>query len=131
MNATQTFLADDLIAAHAVLMQDLGDLKQIARNAARGGAALSCDRLTAVREHLARHFRCEEKNGYLTEAVKKRQPNIDREVAQLRADHQRLLASLADLIKESKTEAARAQGWPAKIEGWIDAVEAHEKRENE
>src|SRR6266850_3554698 len=56
--------------------------------------------LTAIREELAHHFQEEEAGGCLEEAVA-HCPGLSSEVAQVEADHAKLLADLDELIQRA------------------------------
>jgi hypothetical protein len=65
--------------AHEVLRDDLRKLQAEIRSPSGVGIVDLCDRLGAVRDHVANHFRLEETNGYM-DVVAKRQPRLDRSI---------------------------------------------------
>jgi hypothetical protein len=125
MKTVQPSLAETIRQAHVALRKDLDELAAAAR--APAGMADLGARLERTRTHLAAHFRCEEENGYM-DGVLKRDPNRERIVQHLHADHQRLAESLNALV------AAAGRGpdaaLRAEVLSWVESVRDHETRED-
>jgi hypothetical protein len=88
-----------------------------------------CDRLGAVRDHVANHFRLEETNGYM-DVVAKRQPRLDRAIRLLAEEHAGLLQSLDDIIAEAIRTTAVDDRLRNQITAWLERIHTHEDREN-
>jgi hypothetical protein len=121
--------AEGLRRAHAALLVDLRHLEEIARMVPGGPTELLA-RLIATRDHLAAHFRFEEKDGYM-DAVRKSEPRLEHVVAQLGVEHGQLMKTMDRLV----TRASRAEKPDDKLRGdvlqWLDQIRNHEHRENE
>ena len=122
--------AEALTRAHLALRKDLGLLEEAARTACGEGAAALRARLGATRTHVLEHFRFEEDNGYL-DAVRKREPRLDRAVQQLAEDHVRLARSLDALVEEAGRASHLDEPFRAKVRAWMEQLRQHETREND
>jgi hypothetical protein len=130
MRRTETSLAESLRQAQAALLEDLRNLEAASRAAPREGPGELRARLEATRAHLAEHFRLEEQNGYL-EAVRKREPRLERTVQQLAEEHRRLLQALEALIDEARWPRCLGEPFQAEVWGWVERVRQHEVRETD
>jgi hypothetical protein len=127
MSTKQHSVTGVLLRAHALLLKDLQALEQAA--GAEGTADELCSCLDATRVHLARHFRFEEVNGYL-EAVRLREPRLERAVAGAAVEHGQLAAELDRLIAAARS-GADPQPLREQVRGWLGRVREHEAREND
>ena len=113
--------------AHAALLNDLRELRAVLRT--RGDVTPLFLRLERLQAHLTRHFRCEERGGYLEE-VRRREPQRKRVIEELLADHRRLSQGLADSLDEVRWASRLSDGLRGRIRHWVLAVRRHEAREN-
>jgi chromosome segregation ATPase len=123
------FDMDAMRRAHQVLRHDLERLKAEIQPSSQAGVLDLCDRLGAVRDHVANHFRLEEQNGYM-DVVAKRQPRLNRAIRQLAEEHAGLLQSLDDIIAEAIRTTAVDDRLRKRITTWLESVHNHEDREN-
>jgi hypothetical protein len=86
--------------------------------------------LDATQAHVMGHFRFEEQDGYM-DTLRKREPRLDRAIAQLAEEHRQLAQSLNELIKEAALASDISVSLRQQIRGWIERVRQHEIRENE
>jgi hypothetical protein len=115
--------------AHAALLKDLGTLEEVARPTSVKGLAKLRTRLRATRAHITKHFRFEEQEGYM-DAVRKREPRLERTIRQLAEEHHELAQSLEALIGDVEG-ATRVEGkFCDHIRSWVERVRRHERREN-
>jgi hypothetical protein len=128
MERTENAFARALHRAHVRLLEDLRALEAAARPSGEGLPELRA-RLGATRTHIADHFRFEEQDGYL-EAVRKREPRLERAVRQLAEEHARLARALDDLITEAGAAATLSDALRDQVRGWVGQVRQHEDREN-
>ena len=122
--------ADKMERAHAALLKDLKELGDAARAPQIQNAGAWRRRLATIQSDVAKHFRYEEQNGYMTEVLK-RKPNQERVVEQLLAEHQKLLLALTQLGMELDKAGLPDGAWLAKIQAWIGDVRKHEFSEND
>jgi hemerythrin-like domain-containing protein len=120
--------AEALGRAHKALLNDLQKLQEAA--AASAKVSDLRDRLQATRRHITEHFRFEEQNGYL-DAVRKREPRLDRVINELAQEHRQLAQSLDGLIAEAQSASVAAPAFCAQVRDWVDSVRQHETREND
>jgi hypothetical protein len=130
MKQTRASIAEALTQAHATLLHDLGKLEEAVQPASSEGLAQLRSRLAATRTHIARHFHFEERDGYM-DAIRKREPRLERTVQLLAEEHGELLTSLDALVKEAEKAAKLDNGFRDKVRGWVDRVRRHEVREGE
>jgi hypothetical protein len=116
-----------LARAHAVLLEDLQNLENVIRAPASGRPARLATQLRRLRRHLGEHFRFEERDGYMS-AVRKREPQLDREVTGLLAEHRQLAKDLDALRDQARQDQESVPA--AEIQAWIERVRSHEAREN-
>jgi hypothetical protein len=129
MEKPETSVAEANSRAHAALLRDLQALEVVGRSAAKHGLESLRARLETTRAHIVEHFRFEEENGYM-EAVRKREPRLERAVDQLADEHRQLLDSL-DALRTEIASAANEDGTvAAKVTAWVQKVQQHEAREN-
>jgi hypothetical protein len=111
-------------------MKDLQKLEQLARSPTGDGLARLRSLLGATQAHITEHFRFEEQDGYM-DAVRKREPRLERTVQQLAEEHRHLGQALDTLIRKagaaSDVDSALQEG----IQAWIERVRRHEIREND
>jgi hypothetical protein len=122
--------AEALTRAHLALRKDLGLLEEAARPASGEGTTELRARLGATRTHVVEHFRFEEENGYL-DAVRQREPRLERAVQQLADDHRRLARSLDALVEEARAAARLDDTFRGKVRAWMEQLRQHEVREND
>jgi hypothetical protein len=130
MKQTRASIAEALTQAHATLLHDLGNLEEAVQPASGEGLAPLRSHLGATRTHLARHFRFEERDAYM-EAVRKREPRLERSVQVLAEEHGELLASLDSLVAEATAVSSLDDAFRDKVRRWIGRVRRHEVREGE
>jgi hypothetical protein len=126
----KTPVAEALGRAHAALLEDLRRL-EAAINAPSGkDASELAAGLTATRKHIQAHFRFEEDNGYL-DAVRQREPRLERAIDQLANEHRCLSQGLDALITTTQSAAHMTDALRDGVRGWIEQVRQHETREDE
>jgi hypothetical protein len=123
-------IAEALRRAHAALLQDLQKLEEAACSGSKESLAEFRAWLSATKSHITEHFRFEEQNGYM-DAVKKREPRLERTIRQLAEEHGQLRASLDALIEEAKAAAILSDPLREEVRKWIQRVQNHEIREND
>jgi DNA-binding transcriptional ArsR family regulator len=126
----KTSIAEALSRAHAALLEDLRKLEEAASPGSRDGLAEIRARLGATQAHIAEHFRFEEENGYL-DALKKREPRLERTIRQLAEEHRQLAQSLAALVGEARAATSLGDKFREKTREWIERVRQHEHHEND
>jgi hypothetical protein len=127
---TENSVAEALSRAHAALLEDLRKLEETDLPGSGEGLAELRARLDATRAHLTEHFRFEEQNGYM-DAVREREPRLERTVQQLAEEHRQLAQSLAALIEEARVAASVGAKLREEVREWARRVRQHEMRENE
>ncbi|MBI3407811.1 MAG: hemerythrin domain-containing protein [Planctomycetes bacterium] len=130
MTDTETALASALRTAHSQLLRDLRALEDSVRLAAKSGFDDLHDRLAATYNHVQKHFRLEEENGYL-DAVKKIGPHLERSIEGLRREHKKLTEDLAKLIDESGSQTETDDSLRQRMLSWVNEVRQHETKEND
>jgi hypothetical protein len=131
MERLPTSDAEALSCAHAALLEDLRALEEAARPESGEGLAGLRARLRTTFDHVTEHFRFEEQNGYM-DAVRKREPRLERVILQLGEDHRRLLQSLEALLDEARSAAHLVgPGLGEKVREWVERVRRHEAGETE
>jgi hemerythrin-like domain-containing protein len=116
--------------AHMTLLVDLQDLEGIARMVPTGGPTTLFARLIATRDHLATHFRFEEKDGYM-DAVRKREPHFEHAVSRLGIEHGQIMQSLDGLVNRASRVEVPDDRLRQDVLHWLDRLRNHEHRENE
>lgn len=121
--------AGKALAEHRALHALLGEVER----AATEPAAASADealiaRLATLRERLAAHFAGEEESG-LFEQIRDLAPEQSHECSRLCDEHTGLLGRLDGL--RSAAAADRGGEWARGVRAFLDALSAHETRENE
>jgi len=125
-----TSVARALRRAHAALLEDLRKVEVAVLPASGEGLVELCARLDATHTHLAEHFRLEEQNGYM-DAVRKREPRLERKVQLLAEEHPQLAQSLEALIREAKVATSLGDAIREEVRAWVERVRQHEARENQ
>jgi len=96
-----------------------------------GGLA---DRLVAFHDKASKHFRAEERSGYLDRLATAR-PGAARMAAQLLTEHDRILADLRSVLEASMVYARNKEPECANLRRWtatvLDRFEQHEHDEND
>ena len=123
-------VAESLERAHAALLEDLRKLEEAAYPASGEVLAELRRRLEATHWHITEHFRFEEQNGYL-DAVRKREPRLERAIEQLAQEHRALEQSLKALIREAAAVSRLGAAFREKVRRWVEHVRQHEAREND
>jgi hypothetical protein len=121
-------VAEALGFAHATLLEDLRKLAQAARPGSAEGLPELCARLAVTQAHLLEHFRFEEHNGYM-DAVRKREPRLERAVQDLAEEHGQLARSLAELLGRAGATSPD-DGVRQAVLDWVERVRRHEGRES-
>jgi hypothetical protein len=129
MKTSEPFAVEAHRRAHAVLHEDLRQLEEAAHPAAGQGPAELLARLGVTQAHLAEHFRFEEHDGYM-DAVRKREPRLERTVEQLAEEHRQLAQALAQLVGEAGAATGVGPALRDGVRGWVQRVRRHEAREN-
>lgn len=130
MGRTENSVAEALGQAHAALLADLRELEQAVCPSREEGLAELHARLGAAHAHITKHFRFEEQNGYM-DAVRKREPRLERTVLHLAEEHRQLAQALDALVQEAETAVGPDSGFDERIRAWVDRLRQHEARENE
>jgi len=124
-----TRISEDVKRVHSVLVEDLRSLEEAAQPTSGEGLTALRSRLRTARGHLAEHFRFEEQNGYM-DAIRKREPRLERPIQQLSEEHRQLARILDSLVGEASAAATLDHGLRAGVQVWIERVRHHEIREN-
>lgn len=122
-------LSESLRRAHAALVQDLQKLEELARPGALEGLMELAACLKKTSKTLAEHFRFEEQNGYM-DAVKAREPRMERRIQELAEQHGALAGSLDGLVKEAREVLKANASWQEKVRAWVKRIQRHELKEN-
>jgi nucleotide-binding universal stress UspA family protein len=131
MPRTEGSVAESLGRAHTALLGDLRRLEEAARRASgEVGPGELRARLRATQAHLTEHFRLEEQNGYM-EAVRNRQPHLERTIQQLAGEHRELAQVLEALIEEGRSARCLGKPFRDEVHKWVERVRQHEAREND
>jgi hypothetical protein len=116
--------------AHETVLEDLRQLERAVQPAAGSKPVDLGARLASTQEHLTRHFRFEEQDGYM-DAVRKREPRFERTIQQLAEEHRQLTKTLGALIGEAKGSTLAHGSLRDRVRAWIEAVRRHETCEND
>jgi hypothetical protein len=127
---TENAVAEALGQAHVALLADLRELEQAVRPSSGEGLPDLRARLGATHTHITEHFRFEEQNGYM-DAVRKREPRLERTVQQLAEEHRQLARSLEVLIEQARAATSLDDPFREEVRGWVERVRRHEVREND
>ena len=127
---TANSVAEALGRAHEALLADLRELEQAVAPSSGEGLVRLRARLGEAHAHLTEHFRFEEENGYM-DAVRAREPRLERTIQQLAEEHSQLKRSLDALIGEASAATNLSDTLRDEIREWIDCVRRHEVREND
>jgi hypothetical protein len=123
-------LAEALGLAHKSLLADLGTLEATVQPTTSAGIEVLRSRLASAHTRLVDHFRLEEENGYM-DAVRKREPRLEKTIELLAREHRELLNSLANLTEQANNSAAIDGPLRSNVRSWVEAVRRHEHQENE
>jgi hypothetical protein len=129
VETTENSVAANLKRAHVALLADLRELEQAVRPPSGEGLEELRARLGAALAHVTEHFRFEEQDGYM-DAVRRREPRLERSVQQLAEEHAQLRQLLEAIIGGAGAAASLGDALREKIRGWIERVRRHEAREN-
>ncbi len=130
MGTTENSVAEALGRAHTALLADLRELAQAARPSSGEGLADLRARLVATQTHVTEHFRFEEQNGYM-DAVREREPRLERAVRQLAEEHRQLAQSLEVLIGQAGAATSLGDSLREEVQEWVERARRHELREND
>ena len=130
MRQTANSVAEALGRAHEALLADLRELEQAVAPSSGEGLVRLRARLGEAHAHLTEHFRFEEENGYM-DAVRAREPRLERTIQQLAEEHSQLKRSLDALIGEASAATNLSDTLRDEIREWIDCVRRHEVHEND
>jgi hypothetical protein len=86
--------------------------------------------LGAAQSHVTEHFRFEKQNGYM-DAVRKREPRLERAVQQLAEEHRDLARSLTARREQAETVTNLDDRFREVVRGCLDRIRQHEARENQ
>lgn len=126
---TQNAAAEALNKAHVKLKEELRGLENLVRNPDKMEPNDTTYHLVNLRQHLLDHFRFEEEGGYM-DVVAQREPNLHREMEQLKEDHRRLAAGLDALIADARMGQAAGAAFAQRVRDWVASVRRHEADEN-
>jgi hypothetical protein len=130
MSTNKTPVAEALGRAHAALREDLRKLDAAINP--RSGAKVPelAAGLAATRKHILAHFRFEEENGYM-DAVRQREPRLERAIDQLAGEHRSLSQALDALITTTQDAPNLTDLLRDGVRVWVEQVRQHETREDE
>jgi hypothetical protein len=120
-------VSDALGCAHAALMEDLQKLQALT---SAGSLPELRSRLSLIQLHIKEHFRFEEQNGYM-DAVRKREPRLERIIDQLADEHRQIADGLDSLIATATGNGQPSPKFCEEVQHWIERVRQHEFREND
>jgi len=124
---------DPVILGHILTQhRELHGQISAAREAFAAGHAEARAALAALREHLAAHFRQEERGGFLEESIT-RLPRLGAAAAAVLGQHGTLLAELDGLIERLAVPHVPASSWERvgrDFEDFCGHLLAHERTEN-
>jgi ElaB/YqjD/DUF883 family membrane-anchored ribosome-binding protein len=123
-------VAEALSQAHKALQDDLRKLEQAARMTSEKGWEGLCARLSLTHALVIDHFHLEEQGGYM-DAVRKRQPRLERVVQELEEEHRQLAQSLEALLEETNKATGASDTLREKVLAWVQRIREHEAREND
>lgn len=129
MERTLPSIAEQLSRAHAALLYDLGKLEESVRKPTATNEESARQHLRRIQKELIEHFRCEEENGYM-EAIRKRDPNKEKAIAELEAEHRQLAGDLELLIRTTSEGLSHCPAFGENVSAWIKSVRRHEAKEN-
>lgn len=127
MNRSTKSVFEAMSQAHAGLLKQLKRLEEAVRSSKKTDTTALNTRLRTMRERLLEHFHFEEQNGYM-DAVRKREPRLERAIQDLLEDHRLLAQSLDALIEQA--HAGKDATLPAGVRKWIQRLQQHEAGEN-
>jgi hypothetical protein len=130
MEKAEMSVAEALGRAHAALLEDLRKLEEVTRPDSGAGLTELRAQLAATRAHVTEHFRFEEQNGYM-DAVRKREPRLERTIQQLADEHRQLAQSLEALIEQARAATSLGDSLRDEVREWIERVRRHEIHEND
>jgi hypothetical protein len=122
-------IAGAMKEAHTALFEALDKLEAAIHPGSTGGLTELYARLGTTLAHITEHFQFEEQNGYM-DAVRKREPRLDREIRHLRAEHAELAHSLNDIIRAADAVTNVSESLEAQVRVWVERVRQHERHEN-
>lgn len=128
MKKSAEFVADSFRRVHDALLRDLDELDLATRLPAETALKALRHGLDTVHQHLKRHFRLEEGDGYMEE-VRQRQPGLERPIAELESQHILLRRTVERLIKQAKKLPAASPAFREAVRHWIHQVREHGARE--
>jgi iron-sulfur cluster repair protein YtfE (RIC family) len=127
---TEDSIAEALGQAHVALLADLRKLEQAVHPSSGEGPAGLRARLGEAHAHITEHFRFEEQNGYM-DAVREREPRLERAIHQLAEEHRQLARSLEVLIEQARDATSLDDRFRDEVREWVERVRRHEAREND
>jgi hypothetical protein len=130
MGKPESSVAEALGRAHTALLQDLGQLEEMVRPASGASLPELRARLGATRADVIEHFRFEEHNGYM-DAVRKREPRLERMIHELAEEHRQLTQSLDALVTTASAAPQLEDTLRTQVRGWVASVRLHEVRDND
>jgi hypothetical protein len=127
---TENSVAEALGQAHVALLADLRKLEQAVRPSSGEGLEDLRARLGAAHTHITKHFRFEGQNGYM-DAVRKREPRLERTIQLLAEEHGQLRQSLDALTGKARAAVSLSDTLREEVRTWIERARRHEIREND
>jgi hemerythrin-like domain-containing protein len=122
-------ISASLARAHAGLLADLQKLEDAVHDGAATDLGALRARLGVTRSHVIEHFHFEEMNGYM-DAVRKREPRLERQVEALADEHRQLGQMLDSLTWQVGSATQLNDPLRGEIRAWIERLRQHEAREN-
>jgi hypothetical protein len=130
MVRTVAAVTEALRQAHTALREDLQELAAASRTDSLASLAALRVHLSATQAHITEHFRAEEEDGYM-EAVRSREPRLERVLDQLAGEHSELAQALKAIIDQAAAATTLDETLRGAIRNWIERVRQHEVREND
>jgi len=130
MKGSEVQPGEALRRAHVALLEDLRKPEEAVHPAPGKGVAELIARLGTTTTHITEHFRFEEQDGYM-DAVREREPRLERAVGQLAAEHGELARGLAALVAQAGEVTRLDEPLRGKVREWVESLRRHEAREND
>ncbi len=117
-----------LAEAHARLNKDLDELKKMSEAGAVEDRGEWLKKLRHLHKDLRQHFHFEEEDGYMAD-VQRLEPNRERIIHELAAEHQDLDQALLGMIESLEQNRATIAQTHAALHHWFQAMDRHEHKE--
>jgi iron-sulfur cluster repair protein YtfE (RIC family) len=141
MSETKTNF-DTIVDQHQQLRRMIAELRafleeprpEVGAKGSHSWASSLTEMLLRLHDKLFRHFREEERSGFLDE-LEREYPRAMHEIATLRSDHDRLLGDLRAILSAGMTYAEGKQPGNPQLRRWVvsllDQISQHESEETE